>query len=278
MATGEPIALKPVVDGAGHVVSAVRHTMEVLVRTAMTVLATGALVCAAVSACTINIGSRNPPSTATVSKADLQKDISQRLADAGQMPQSVSCPDDLVGQVGQSTRCEVTISATSSLEPIVTVTSVEGTKVNYDITPAVSKTQLEASVAQLVANSTKAPVASVSCESGLQGKIGAVAYCEVSAGGATTRRTVDVTNVSGLAMNYALVPILPKAVVQGSLVFQMNQIGQHPDSVTCAGDLEGKLGNTVECTALTAGQTKTYILTVTAVTGDNITYKYAPKP
>jgi hypothetical protein len=113
--------------------------VEVLVRTAMTAVAAGAVACAAVSGCTINIGNRIPPSTATVSKEDLQKDISQRLADAVQTPQSVSCPADLLGQPGQSTRCEVTMSATSSFEPIVTVTSVEGTKVNYDITPAVSK-------------------------------------------------------------------------------------------------------------------------------------------
>lgn len=247
-------------------------------RTAMTAVAAAAVACAAVSGCTINIGNRNPSSTAKVSKEDLQKDISQRVTNAGQTPQSVTCPDDLVGEPGQSTRCEVTMSATSSFEPIVTVTSVQGTKVNYDITPAVSQTQLEASVSQMIANSTKEPVASVSCESELQGKIGAVAYCDVTAGGATTRRTVEVTNVSGLLMNYGLVPMLPKAVVQSSLLFQMSQIGQHPDSVNCTNDMEGKLGNTVECTTLTAGQTHTYILTVTAVQGDNISYKYALKP
>jgi hypothetical protein len=241
-------------------------------------VAAAAVACAAVSGCTINIGNRNPSSTAKVSKEDLQKDISRRVTNAGQTPQSVTCPDDLVGEPGQSTRCEVTMSATSSFEPIVTVTSVQGTKVNYDVTPAVSKTQLETAVSQMVANSTKEPVASVSCESELQGKLGAVAYCDVSAGGATTRRTVEVTNVSGLLMNYGVVPVLPKAVVQSSLLFQMNQIGRHPDSATCTNDLEGKLGNTVECTTLTAGQTQTYILTVTMVTGDNITYKYALKP
>jgi hypothetical protein len=247
-------------------------------RTAMTAAAAAALACAAVSGCTINIGNRNPPASATVSKADLQKDISGRLTAAGQPPQSVSCPDDLVGQVGQSTRCEVTMSATSSFEPIVTVTSVAGSKVNYDITAAVSQTQLQASVARLVANSTKAPVASVSCQSGLAGNIGALAYCDVTAQGATTRRTVETTTVSGLAMSYALVPLLPQAVVAQSLLFQMNQIGKHPDSATCAGDLQGQLGTTVQCTTLTAGQTQTYLLTVTAVHGDNITYKYAPTP
>ena len=113
------------------------------------------VACAAVSGCTFNIGNPTGSGTAKVSKADLQKDISQRLADAGRAPQSVSCPDDLVGEVGKTMRCEVIVSATSSLEPIVTVTGVEGDKVDYDIAPAVSKTQLEKSVSLQVATSSR---------------------------------------------------------------------------------------------------------------------------
>jgi hypothetical protein len=185
----------------------------------------------------------------------------------------VSCPDDLVGQVGQSTRCEVTMRATSGFEPIVTVTSVQGSKVNDDITAAVSQTQLQACVARLLANPTTAPVASVSCQSGLAGNIGAQAYCDVTVGGATTRRTVETTTVSGLAMSYALVLMLPQAVVAQSLLFPMNQIGKHPDSATCTGDLQGQLDTTMQCTTATAGHTQTSLLTVTAVHADNITYK-----
>jgi hypothetical protein len=92
-------------------------------------VAVGALVCAAVSGCTINFGSPSAPSAPKVSKEDLQKDISQRLANAGQAPQSVICPSDLVGQVGQSTHCDVTMSAANSFEPIVT--AVQGDNITY---------------------------------------------------------------------------------------------------------------------------------------------------
>ena len=51
----------------------------------------------------------------------------------------------------------------------------------YDVTPAVSKSQLESSVLQLA--SAKTPVSSASCESGLEGKVGALAYCDVTARG-----------------------------------------------------------------------------------------------
>ena len=88
----------------------------------------------------------------------------------------------------------------------------------------------------------------------------------------------NITDVSGLLMNYAVVPLLPKAVVESSLLLQLKQIGQQPDSATCTDNLEGKPGNTIECTTVSGGQTQTYILTVTAVQGGNVTYNYSPKP
>ena len=237
-------------------------------------------IATALSGCTINFGHQdqsNQSNAPKVSKADLEKDISQRLTTAGATPQSVTCQGDLVGQLGQSTRCDVTMGPGNSFEPVVTVTGLEGSKVDYDITPSVSKTQLEAAVNAMVTKGGKAAPDSVSCQSGLDGKVGAVAYCDVTANGATTRRTVEVSQVSGLQMRYGLIPVLAKAVVEGSLVFQLKQTGQQPDSATCASDLEGKLGDTVECTVMTAGKAQQYVLTVTAVTGDNITYKYALK-
>ena len=247
-------------------------------RPALTAAAALSLTVLTLSGCTINLGHPDQSSSAPkVSKADLQKDISQRLTAAGQTPQSVTCQDDLIGQLGQSVRCDVTMDPTNSFEPIVTVTGLEGSKVNYDVSPSVAKTQLETSVTRMVTSSTKAMPDSVSCESGLEGKVGAVAYCNVTAHGTTSKRTVVVSQVSGLSMKYGLIPMLAQPVVASSLVFQLRQIGQHPDNATCAGDLEGIVGNTVECTATTGGQQQSYILTVTAVQGDNITYKYAPK-
>jgi Domain of unknown function (DUF4333) len=215
-------------------------------------------------------------SSPKVSKADLEYDISRRLTAAGQVPLSVSCPGDLVGTLGQSTRCEVTLSQANSFEPVVTVTGLEGTKVDYDITVSVSKSQLEGSVAQMMTNAGKAVPQAVICQSGLDGKVGAVAYCDVTAGGVTSRRTVEVSDVSGLGLRYGLVPALDRAVVASSLVSELRQIGQRPESATCAGDLEGTVGTRVACSTLTAGHNKDYTVTVTAVDGGKITYNYAP--
>jgi uncharacterized protein DUF4333 len=226
------------------------------------------------SGCSINVGSHEPPK---VSKETLQQDISQRLTSAGQTAQSVTCADDLVGQLGQIVRCDATMGPANSFEPVVTVTGLEGSKVDYDVTPSVAKTQLEAAVSQMVANSAKKQPDSVSCQSGLDGKVGAVAYCNVVTNGVPSRRTAVVSEVTGLSMKYGLIPVLAQPVLAASLQFQLNQIGKHTDTATCASDLEGAVGNTVECTTVTAGVPQTYVLTVTAVQGQSITFKYAEK-
>jgi hypothetical protein len=228
------------------------------------------------SGCSFSVGSGG--GKPIVSKADLQKDISERLEKAGQKPQSVNCKDDLEGEVGKSTRCEVALTDTNAFEPIVTVTKVDGTTVSYDMTPAVSKEQLEKSVATLVQDNSGIKADSVQCESGLEGKKGSEAHCNVTVNGQTEARTVDVTKVDGLLMNFNLIPILPQADLENSLLEQLTpQVGRRPDSATCAGNLDGKPGNTVDCTVVAGDETQDFTLTVTSVEGNQINFKYAPK-
>jgi Domain of unknown function (DUF4333) len=257
-------------DDAGNI-------LKVGVRSVIAALGAAA-ACAAASGCTTNVGTHTAPATAKVSKADLQKDISNRVAEAGQVAQSVACPGDLVGEAGKTTRCTVIKSATSSYEVLVTVSSVEGSNVNYDVIPVMSKTQLESAISQQLAHDTRAPVDLVVCKSGLDGKVGAVAHCLVTAGGVTGPRAVQVTSVSGFGMSFIVVPVLLKDAAAGSLLAQLGQAGPRPDSASCADDLNGFPGNTVECTTVTGGRTQTFILTVTGVTGTNITYRYDLKP
>ncbi len=149
--------------------------------------------------CSLNTG------VPTVSKDALQTDIADRLAGAGEVPQSVSCKEDLVGEVGRTARCDVVLSPTNSFEPVVTVTGLDGTTIDYEMTPAMSREQLETTVARLE-TTAGGLVDSVSCESGLAGQVGAVAYCDVEGGGVKQRRTVVVHKVEGLVMNFDLEP------------------------------------------------------------------------
>ena len=155
------------------------------------VVALGAVAvgCAAVSGCSFQIG--GPPA---VSQDDLQNDISERLSDAGEKPESVTCDGPLVGEVGKTTRCDVVLSRTNSFQPVVTVTKVEDKMVNYEVTPAMSKEQLEEYISARDSDDGK-QVESVSCDSGLDGEKGAVTYCDTEAPKGTFRRKVEVVNV-----------------------------------------------------------------------------------
>ncbi|MEN3318544.1 MAG: hypothetical protein V7643_1945 [Mycobacterium sp.] len=244
-----------------------------MVSTAAGALAT---MCALVAGCDASVGVGDAP---VVDKDALQTDIADRLAKAGEHAQSVTCRQDLVGEVGKTARCEVVMSPTNSFQPVITVTGVDGSAINYEMSPAISKEQLEKAVSRLVTDAAQAQVTSVSCESGLDGKVGATAHCEVDAGGAKLRRTVEVKSVEGLMMNFDVVPMLTKEEVASSLLGEFEkQPGRRPDSVQCAGNLEGKAGNTVDCTVVTGEETAWFSLTVTTVSGGSINYSYAPRP
>ncbi|WP_233213437.1 DUF4333 domain-containing protein [Mycobacterium hubeiense] len=244
-------------------------------RTLVPLFGSIAIGCFALSGCSV---SAEVNSTPRVSKEALQKDISDRLTKAGQAPESVTCGDDLVGEVGKTARCEIVMSAMNKTEPVVTVTGVEGSDVKYEMTPATSKEQLETTVSGLLEQASGAPVESVACESGLEGKAGNVAYCNVAAGGLTLRRTVEVTGVNGLMMDIEVVPVLTKDELATSLVDGLaQQLGQRPDSADCSDHLEGKTGTTVDCTVKAGPNTETFAVTVTTVEDGVINYHYEPK-
>ncbi len=240
-------------------------------------MAAGAVAVAVTVAtgCSVNVGVNTKP---RVAKEDLATDISERLAKAGETPKSVSCKDDLPGEVGQITRCEVALSETNVFEPIVEVTGVEGKTVNYRMTPALSKEQLEKSVSALVEESLGTPAESVSCETGLEGEEGNVAYCDVEAGGATLRRTVEVSRVNGLIMDYRLTPMLTRDEVAASLLDQLEEaVGERPDSAECSDDLLGKTGTAIDCVVVAGVETTTFTVTVTSVDGNEFNYHFEPK-
>ena len=74
------------------------------------------------------------PGAPVVDQADLEREISTRLTElAGQAPDDVTCPaDGLTGEVGGSVRCVLT-AGTDRLGVTVTVTGVQGARVDFDI-------------------------------------------------------------------------------------------------------------------------------------------------
>lgn len=69
----------------------------------------------------------------TVDKDKVASAVSDQLAKkVGYPPDSVTCPTDLVGVVGTVLRCEL-VAGNDTYGVTVTVTSVKGTNVNFDI-------------------------------------------------------------------------------------------------------------------------------------------------
>lgn len=72
-------------------------------------------------------------SSATVNEAQLEERISTLLTEkVGQKPDEIDCPAGLPGKVGKTLECTLT-AGSDQLGVTVTVTSIEGSTVNFDI-------------------------------------------------------------------------------------------------------------------------------------------------
>lgn len=132
-------------------------------------------------------------STPSMSAADLQKSLATRISTATP-PKSVVCATDLTGEVGKTTSCEVAVNDNTSVQVNVTVTKVNGTNIDYDFAPAMTKAQLEKAFAANVS-------AEVTCDAGLDGKVGSSTTCHITKDGTTDDTTVSVSKVQGLYMS-----------------------------------------------------------------------------
>ena len=69
-----------------------------------------------------------------LAKDKLAAEVSEKLAaQTGRAKPDVTCPEDLAGKVGTTTRCMLTADDNSTLGVAVKVTSVEGETVNFDM-------------------------------------------------------------------------------------------------------------------------------------------------
>ncbi|MFF2412208.1 DUF4333 domain-containing protein [Streptomyces sp. NPDC058092] len=78
----------------------------------------------------VSVGNSDPK----LSADKLATTVSEKLAaTTGQPKPDVTCPDGLVGKVGNTTRCTLTANDGSTLGVTVKVSSVDGSKINFDI-------------------------------------------------------------------------------------------------------------------------------------------------
>jgi hypothetical protein len=165
---------------------------------AFTRTAFGALAIAGLTACSFS-ASTGP---ASVSKSDVADQISSKVVQqSGQKPDSVSCPDDLKATVGATLDC--TIAANGQSDGVnVTVTSVNGSTVNFDIVETVSKADVASQISAQLNQQFGHPPDSVTCPDNLKGTVGATLRCQLSDDGTPYGVTVTVSSVVGGDVKY----------------------------------------------------------------------------
>jgi Domain of unknown function (DUF4333) len=136
-----------------------------------------------------------------VDKADVADQIGTKVNEkAGHKPQSVTCPGDLKAAVGASLDCQMTDNG-QTYGVNVTVTSVDGNKVNFDIVETVNKDDVAKQISdQLTQQFGRTP--DVTCPDNLKGDLGATTRCQLQDQGSTYGVTVTVTSVEGGDVKY----------------------------------------------------------------------------
>lgn len=207
-----------------------------------------------------------------VSAEDLQKKVTDQLTEAGNAPKSVTCDGELVAEVGKSTTCDAVFSDVNSVQAKVTVTAVKDSDVSFELSPSLTKEQLEKAI------SAMGDTQSATCDSGLDGAVGATANCEITVNGVVSKNVAEVDGVDGLQLDLGVIPVVPKEKVQEVLMQKLNADGSPAETVECVDDAMAKAGTFVECVAVTGDQKKGYEVTVTTIEGDNIDVEYKDAP
>lgn len=234
-------------------------------------LAVAGLLGAGLTGCSAKV-SMDTSTTSAVSAENLQQKITDQLTAAGNAPKSVTCSDELVAEVGKSTMCDAVFSDVNSVQAKVTVTAVKGSDLSFELSPSLTKEQLEKAI------SAMGDTQSATCDSGLDGAVGATANCEVTVNGMTGKRVAEVEGVDGLQLDLGVIPVVPQEKVQEVLLQKLNADGTPVETVECAGDAMAKAGTFVECVAVTGDQKQGYEVTVTTIEGDNVDVEYKDAP
>jgi Domain of unknown function (DUF4333) len=166
-----------------------------------TLLVSGAAagLMASVDACSCSIGAG---SSHAVSKSDIASQITSKLTDAaGHKPDSVTCPGDLPAKVGAQLNCEMKLkNRTSNIN--VTVTSVNGNDVKFDMVETVDKDQVASILSHKLTQQVGRKPDSVTCPDNLKGVEGATLRCQLTDGGQNYGIAVTVTGVDAGDVNF----------------------------------------------------------------------------
>ncbi|SOJ54097.1 hypothetical protein MSIMFB_01594 [Mycobacterium simulans] len=154
---------------------------------------------ASAGACSCSIGTS---SSHSVSKSDVASQITAKMTDAaGNKPDSVTCPGDLPAKVGAQLNCEMKVKdATYNVN--VTVTSVNGNDVKFDMVETVDKNQVASIISDKLTQQVGQRPDAVTCPDNLKGVEGATLRCQLTDGSKKYGINVTVTSVDAGDVNF----------------------------------------------------------------------------
>jgi hypothetical protein len=163
-----------------------------------TLLVSGAAVglMASAGACSCSVGAKSVP------KSDVASQITAKMTDAaGNKPDSVNCPTDLVASVGATLNCEMKVK-NQTFNVNVTVTSVNGSDVKFDMVETVDKNQVASVISDKLTQQAGRKPDSITCPDNLKGVVGATLRCQLNDQGQKYGISVTVTNVDAGDVNF----------------------------------------------------------------------------
>jgi hypothetical protein len=141
-------------------------------------------------ACSCSVGSSH-----AVSKSDVASQITAKMTDAAaNKPESVDCPNDLPAKVGAQLNCEMKVKK-QPFNVNVTVTSVNGSDVKFDMVETVGKDEVASAIRRQVTQQVGQQPDSVTCPDNLKGVAGATLQCQLISGTDKYGVLVTVTSV-----------------------------------------------------------------------------------
>lgn len=143
----------------------------------------------------------------SVSKDDVTKTVSAKLAEQKIVATDVTCPEDLKGEVGATTRCSFVTDDGQPVDVVAKVTSIDGSTAMYDLNleaRPIAKPLLESKVKTLLADQLQINADSVACTGDLQPQVNQKTSCAVADSTGQGTFDVTVTDVTGGAIKFSI--------------------------------------------------------------------------
>ncbi len=155
------------------------------------------------------------------------------------------------------------VVAVASVCAVVTSCSV-----SFGATPTVRAGDLQNDIKDRLTKAGETPQ-SVTCHGDLEGVVDKTTRCEVVLSDTNAfEPIVKVTGVDGGTVSYDMTPALSQQQLERAVEAMVERkSGSQVDSVTCAGGLEGIVGNIAHCTVDSGGESMAAVVEVSKVSG-----------